>query len=74
MVRVNTEVLNEVKELINTDELRTKLKRVVVAGSETTWLDLTGEVLPFVISAVESGKVELTSAQKSALASNIILP
>ena len=39
MVRVNTEVLNEVKELINTEELRTKLKRVVVAGSETTWLD-----------------------------------
>ena len=52
MVRVNTEVLNEVKELINTEELRTKLKRVVVAGSETTWLDLTGEVLPLVVSAV----------------------
>ncbi len=74
MVRVNTEVLNEVKELINTDELRTKLKRVVVAGSDTTWLDLTGEVLPLVVSAVENGKVALTSAQKSALASNIILP
>lgn len=74
MVRVNTEVLNEVKELINTDELRTKLKRVVVAGSETTWLDLTGEVLPLVVSAVENGKVELTSAQKSTLASDIILP
>lgn len=74
MVRVNTEVLNEVKDLINTDELRTKLKRVVVAGSETTWLDLTGEVLPLVVSAVENGKVELTSAQKSTLASDIILP
>ena len=74
MVRVNTEVLNEVKELINTDELRTKLKRVVVAGSESTWLDLTGEVLPLVVSAVENGKVELTSAQKSTLASDIILP
>ena len=74
MVRVNTEVLNDVKELINTDELRTKLKRVVVAGSDTTWLDLTGEVLPLVVSAVENGKVELTSTQKSTLASDIILP
>lgn len=74
MVRVNPEVLNQVKELINTDELRTKLNRIVVAGSKTTWLDLTGEVLPLVVSAVENGKVALTSAQKSALASNIILP
>ena len=68
------EILNEAKELINTEELSAKLGKTIVTGSDLTWLDLTGEVLPRVVSAVENGKVELTSSQKSALASNIILP
>ena len=73
MVEVK-EMLNDVKDLINTEELSAKLGKAIVTGSDLTWLDLTGEVLPVVVSAVENGKVELTSAQKSALASNIILP
>ena len=76
MSKVNEvkEILNDVKELINTEELQSKLNRAVITGNNLTWLDLTGEVLPLVVTAVENGKVELTSAQKSALASNIILP
>ena len=73
MVEVK-EMLNDVKDLINTEELSAKLGKAIVTGNDLTWLDLTGEVLPVVVSAVENGKVELTSAQKSALASNIILP
>ena len=74
MVKINEEVLENVKELINTEELGAKLGKTIVTGSDLTWLDLTGEVLPLVVSAVENGKVELTSAQKSALATNIVLP
>ena len=74
MVKINEEVLDDVKDLINTEELGAKLGKTIVTGSDLTWLDLTGEVLPVVVSAVENGKVELTSAQKSALATNIILP
>lgn len=55
MVRVNPEVLNEVKELINTDELRTKLNHIVVAGSETTSL------VKWLISAVISTLNKLLS-------------
>ena len=73
MVEVK-EMLNEVKDLINTEELSAKLGKAIITGSNLTWLDLTGEVLPVVVSAVENGKVELSSAQKSALATNIILP
>jgi len=73
MVEVK-EMLNDVKDLINTEELSEKLGKAVVTGSDLTWLDLTGEVLPIVVSAVENGKVELSSAKKSALATNIILP
>lgn len=69
-----TQILSDAKNLINTQELREKLDKAVVNGSDLTWIELVGETLPIVVESVEKGKIELSSLEKSNLASKIILP
>lgn len=68
------EILDGVQHLIETEELKKQLDKVIVEGQELTWLGLTAELLPIVISSVENGKVQITSTEKANLVGKIILP
>lgn len=68
------EILDGVQGLLETEELKKQLDKVIVEGQELTWLGLTAEILPIVISSVENGKVQITSSEKANLVSKIVLP
>lgn len=68
------EVLDGAKGIINSNELEKKLNKVISNSSDMTWLDLANSAIPFVVTSIENGKVELSGSQKSKLASDIVLP
>lgn len=68
------EVLDSAKSIINSNELEKKLNKVISNSSDMTWLDLANSAIPFVVTSIENGKVELTGSQKAKLASDIVLP
>lgn len=68
------EVLEGAKQVINTTELSKALNKTIIKSSDMTWLELSQELLPIVVQAVENGKVELSSEDKSKLATDIVLP
>ena len=68
------EVLDGAKGIINSNELEKKLNKVISNSSDMTWLDLANSAIPFVVTSIENGKVELSGSQKSKLAGDIVLP
>ena len=72
------EVKQNIQDVILSDEVSGKLNKVINNSTNMTWLELLQLLLPLVIEKIEDvttdGVLELSSTQKSMVASEIILP